>query len=70
MINEQYKTFAEICRKDGVYVDKQSNWLVKIKKGEVFTKGRSNKWELRLTGIPLVNKKRFLPYSVRQAKKV
>lgn len=70
MVNEDYMTFAEICRKDGVYVDKTANFMVKILKGKVFTKGRNNKWELRLTGINLVNKPRFLSYSKRQAKSI
>lgn len=66
-VNEQYKSFVEICRKDGVYVDKRSNYEVKVSKGEIFTKGRNKKWERHYGSVNMPNKKRFLSYSRRQA---
>ena len=67
MVNENYKSFVEICKKDGTYADKKANLLLRVKKGVVLSKGRDGKWEERVTPIKYPNKKRFLRYSDRQA---
>jgi len=66
-INENYLSFIECCKRDGVYVDKHSNFKLRVSKGSLYSKGRSGKWELRFGPIAMPNKKRFLPYSKRQA---
>ena len=70
MVNEEYKSFVEICRKDGTYTDKKANLLLRIKKGAVLSKGRNGKWEERVTPINYPNKKRFLRYSDNQARRL
>ncbi len=67
MINENYLTFIECCKKDGVYADKQGNLKLKVLKGKLYSKGRNGKWELRFGPVSMPNKKRFLSYSKKQA---
>lgn len=66
-VNENYLSFVQVCKKDGVYVDKHCNMKIKVNKGFLYSMGRNGKWEQRYSPIAMPNKKRFLPYSKKQA---
>ena len=59
-INENYLSFIDICKRDGVYIDKKVNFKLKVSKGKLFSLGRSGAWELHLSPVAMPNKKRFL----------
>lgn len=68
MVNEEYKNLIEIVKKPGVYVDKRSNFMVKVTKDEILTKSRDGKtWDRYVTSVANPNKRRYLKYSNRQA---
>ena len=67
MVNEDYKSFVQITRKNGIYVDKRSNYMVKVTEQEILTKSRDGRsWDRHVASISNPNKKRFLSYSKRQ----
>lgn len=68
MISENYLTFMDICKKDGIYADKKCGLVFKIKKGMLYSKGRDGKWDLHFGQVNMPNKKRFLKYSERQSR--
>jgi hypothetical protein len=69
-VSDKYLSFVEICKKDGTYVDKKCGLLFKVKKGEIFSRGRDERWELRFSPVNIPNKKRFLRYSDKQARQI
>jgi hypothetical protein len=61
-INENYLSFIEICKRDGVYIDKKINFKLKISKGKIFSLGRNGAWELHFNPVSMPNKRRFLKF--------
>jgi len=70
-VSEKYLSFIDICKRPGVYVDKHCGLTFKVDRdGQLFSKGRNGKWELRFSPVNIPNKKRFLRYSDKQAREV
>lgn len=61
MVNENYLSFVEVCKKDGVYIDKKVNFKLRVRKNELWSIGRDGRsWERHYGSISQPNKKRFL----------
>jgi hypothetical protein len=69
-VNQKYLSFVEICKRNGVYIDKQCGLRFKVKGDVIYSMGRDDKWELRFAPVSMPCKKRFLKYSEKQARQL
>lgn len=67
-VNQKYLSFVEICKRNGIYVDKKCDLKFKVSGDMVFSMGRDGKWEPRYAPVSMPCKKRFLKFSEKQAK--
>ena len=68
-VQEKYLSFVDVVKRPGVYVDKRSNYLLKVTKEVIYTRARDGRhWDQFVSQVSQPNKKRFLRYSDAQAK--